>query len=173
MTVECPFCGSDHVIKADALQSFIQPDSLIPFNIDKKEAETELEAVAADEGISSLAENPGDAEVEAEPVNAKVSDKDEELFRERMQLSDHKIAKPSERLESDDGYLAKSIFDSVRIMENKVPDAQEYIDTRIASEPGGRKSEAHDSLADSHGRQNCSDASDFFDPRRVAWSRAV
>ena len=114
-----------------------------------EEAATELEAVAADEDISSLAETPIDTDVAAEPANAKVSDKDEELFRERMQLSDHKIAKPLERLESDDGYLAKPIFDSVRIMENKVPDAQEYIETRIASDPGGRKSQVEDLLADS------------------------
>lgn len=43
MTVECPFCGSDQVIKADALQSFMQPDSLIPFAINRQEAENALE----------------------------------------------------------------------------------------------------------------------------------
>jgi DNA-directed RNA polymerase subunit RPC12/RpoP len=43
MTVECPFCGSDHVIKADALHSFIQPDGLIPFELEQKEASAAIE----------------------------------------------------------------------------------------------------------------------------------
>jgi DNA-directed RNA polymerase subunit RPC12/RpoP len=43
MTVECPFCGSDHVIKANALQSFMQPDGLIPFALNQGTAETLIE----------------------------------------------------------------------------------------------------------------------------------
>lgn len=31
LTDECPFCGSSHVVRADALESFRQPDGVIPF----------------------------------------------------------------------------------------------------------------------------------------------
>lgn len=34
----CPFCGSNHVIERDVLGSFQQPDGLIPFLIDRKQA---------------------------------------------------------------------------------------------------------------------------------------
>jgi ribosomal protein S27AE len=33
MTNICPFCGSSHVMKTDALESFQQPDSIVPFLI--------------------------------------------------------------------------------------------------------------------------------------------
>ncbi|MEO1290543.1 MAG: hypothetical protein AAFV93_22595, partial [Chloroflexota bacterium] len=38
MTIQCPFCGSNHVIKADALDSFRQPDGIVPFSVDDKTA---------------------------------------------------------------------------------------------------------------------------------------
>lgn len=43
MTSECPFCGSDHVIKTDALRSFRQPDGIVPFQVNPKEADAALE----------------------------------------------------------------------------------------------------------------------------------
>jgi ribosomal protein S27E len=43
MTVECPFCDSDQVIKANALQSFMQPDGLIPFQLDQATASGAIE----------------------------------------------------------------------------------------------------------------------------------
>ena len=33
MAQQCPFCGSTHVIEQDALESFQQPDGLIPFKV--------------------------------------------------------------------------------------------------------------------------------------------
>ncbi len=42
MTTQCPFCNSNHVIKADALQSFRQPDGIVPFNIKPKMAREAL-----------------------------------------------------------------------------------------------------------------------------------
>lgn len=44
MSVQCPFCGSHHVIKADALESFRQPDGVIPFSTTESEAEAALDA---------------------------------------------------------------------------------------------------------------------------------
>ncbi len=38
LSTRCPFCGSNHVIEQDALQSFEQPDGLIPFTITRDEA---------------------------------------------------------------------------------------------------------------------------------------
>lgn len=45
MTGKCPFCGSSHVVKTDALQSLTQPDGIIPFAVNKEEA---LEAIEKD-----------------------------------------------------------------------------------------------------------------------------
>ncbi len=42
MTSKCPFCGSRHVVKTDALQSLMQPDGMLPFEISRDEA---LEAI--------------------------------------------------------------------------------------------------------------------------------
>ncbi|MBL8155832.1 MAG: hypothetical protein JNM70_16740 [Anaerolineae bacterium] len=38
LSTRCPFCGSNHVIEQDALQSFEQPEGLIPFTITRDEA---------------------------------------------------------------------------------------------------------------------------------------
>jgi Zn finger protein HypA/HybF involved in hydrogenase expression len=38
LSARCPFCGSNHVIEQDALDSFEQPDGLIPFRISREEA---------------------------------------------------------------------------------------------------------------------------------------
>lgn len=45
MTGKCPFCGSSHVVKTDALQSLMQPDGIVRFEINKEEA---LEAIEKD-----------------------------------------------------------------------------------------------------------------------------
>jgi len=39
---ECPYCGSDHVIELDALDSFRQPDGVVPFKIQEDEAHESL-----------------------------------------------------------------------------------------------------------------------------------
>lgn len=44
MTQQCPFCGSNHVIKSDALKSFRQPDGIIPFRIRPDAARESLDA---------------------------------------------------------------------------------------------------------------------------------
>ena len=44
MTQQCPFCGSNHVIKADALKSFRQPDGIVPFRIKPDVARESLDA---------------------------------------------------------------------------------------------------------------------------------
>jgi DNA-directed RNA polymerase subunit RPC12/RpoP len=36
LSMECPFCGSNQVIKQDAVSSFVQPDGLIPFALDER-----------------------------------------------------------------------------------------------------------------------------------------
>lgn len=38
MTSQCPFCASNHVIRADALRSFRQPDGIVPFQINLADA---------------------------------------------------------------------------------------------------------------------------------------
>lgn len=35
----CPFCGSNHVIHKDALDSFLEPDGLLPFRVPQEQAE--------------------------------------------------------------------------------------------------------------------------------------
>lgn len=42
MTLSCPFCGSEQVVKSDALDSFRQPDGIVPFTIKRKEAQGQL-----------------------------------------------------------------------------------------------------------------------------------
>ncbi|MGB7342022.1 MAG: hypothetical protein WBC91_24215 [Phototrophicaceae bacterium] len=51
MTSECPFCGSNHVIRADALQSFRQPDGIVPFGVKRKAAR-----LAVDDALDSFSE---------------------------------------------------------------------------------------------------------------------
>ncbi len=38
MSEHCPFCGSNHVVQKDVLDSFEQPDSLVPFRITRQQA---------------------------------------------------------------------------------------------------------------------------------------
>jgi len=38
LNTRCPFCGSSQVIERDALDSFIQPDGIVPFMISREEA---------------------------------------------------------------------------------------------------------------------------------------
>jgi DNA-directed RNA polymerase subunit RPC12/RpoP len=38
LSTRCPFCGSNQVIKQDALNSFDQPDGVIPFKVTREEA---------------------------------------------------------------------------------------------------------------------------------------
>lgn len=42
LSTRCPFCGSNHVIEQDALDSFEQPDGLIPFSITREEASARI-----------------------------------------------------------------------------------------------------------------------------------
>lgn len=35
----CPFCGSNHVVHKDALDSFIEPDGIVPFRVRQEQAE--------------------------------------------------------------------------------------------------------------------------------------
>lgn len=42
LSEECPFCGSTHVIQTDALGSFEQPDSLVPFRLTRQQAATRI-----------------------------------------------------------------------------------------------------------------------------------
>lgn len=51
MTTQCPFCSSNHVIKADALESFRQPDGIIPFVLKPKAAREAL-----DNSLNSMTE---------------------------------------------------------------------------------------------------------------------
>jgi DNA-directed RNA polymerase subunit RPC12/RpoP len=44
LSTRCPFCGSNHVIEQDALNSFQQPDGLIPFRISRDEAGARIKA---------------------------------------------------------------------------------------------------------------------------------
>lgn len=43
LSQECPFCGSNHVIVKDALESFMQPNGIVPFSYDKEAAFTDIE----------------------------------------------------------------------------------------------------------------------------------
>jgi hypothetical protein len=38
LSARCPFCGSNHVIEQDALDSFEQPEGLVPFRISREQA---------------------------------------------------------------------------------------------------------------------------------------
>ncbi len=38
LSTRCPFCGSNQVIEQDALESFVQPDGILPFTISREEA---------------------------------------------------------------------------------------------------------------------------------------
>jgi DNA-directed RNA polymerase subunit RPC12/RpoP len=40
---ECPFCGSTHVIDRDALDSFEQPDGIVPFSVTREEASQHIQ----------------------------------------------------------------------------------------------------------------------------------
>lgn len=40
----CPYCGSKHVMAHDALDSFSQPDSLIPFSITRQQADERIKS---------------------------------------------------------------------------------------------------------------------------------
>ncbi|MGJ3240281.1 MAG: hypothetical protein ACFE0Q_16360 [Anaerolineae bacterium] len=51
MTTQCPFCASQQVIKSDALQSFRQPDGIVPFQMNREMARAEL-----DESLNSFTE---------------------------------------------------------------------------------------------------------------------
>jgi hypothetical protein len=51
MTLSCPFCGSEHVVKSDALDTLRQPDGIVPFVIKRKEAQEQL-----DRALSSITE---------------------------------------------------------------------------------------------------------------------
>lgn len=37
LSVNCPFCGSNHVIEQDALKTFVRPDGVIPFVLTEKD----------------------------------------------------------------------------------------------------------------------------------------
>ena len=39
----CPFCGSTHVVESDALDSFEQPDGVVPFRVNEASARTALD----------------------------------------------------------------------------------------------------------------------------------
>ncbi|MEL6405695.1 MAG: hypothetical protein AAFR81_15110 [Chloroflexota bacterium] len=43
MTVQCPFCSSNHVIRTDALESFRQPDGIVPFALQRDAAQDALD----------------------------------------------------------------------------------------------------------------------------------
>jgi uncharacterized Zn finger protein (UPF0148 family) len=51
MSLVCPFCGSSHVIEADALGSFERPDGLIAFSVTEADAQTIIR-----EKLNSLSE---------------------------------------------------------------------------------------------------------------------
>ena len=51
MTTQCPFCNSKHVIRTDALESFRQPDGILPFAIKSKTARDVL-----DKALNSFSE---------------------------------------------------------------------------------------------------------------------
>jgi LSD1 subclass zinc finger protein len=51
MTQRCPFCSSDHVVRSDALDSFRQPDGIVPFVIKRQQAEAAL-----NESLNSVTE---------------------------------------------------------------------------------------------------------------------
>ncbi len=38
LSMTCPFCGSNQVIEQDAVGSFVQPDGLVPFELDERDA---------------------------------------------------------------------------------------------------------------------------------------
>jgi DNA-directed RNA polymerase subunit RPC12/RpoP len=42
LSARCPFCGTNQVVKQDALASFEQPDGLVPFRLDEREAEAQI-----------------------------------------------------------------------------------------------------------------------------------
>jgi len=41
---QCPFCGSTHVIERDVLDSFQQPDGVIPFRVNRQQAAEQIES---------------------------------------------------------------------------------------------------------------------------------
>lgn len=43
MTLRCPFCGSEQVVKSDALNTFRQPEGILPFTVKRKDAQTQLQ----------------------------------------------------------------------------------------------------------------------------------
>lgn len=51
MTLRCPFCSSDQVVKSDALDSFREPDGILPFSVKRKQAQK-----AIDDALNSVAE---------------------------------------------------------------------------------------------------------------------
>lgn len=44
LSERCPYCGSHHVIQVDALNSFQQPDGLLPFSITRQQAADHIKA---------------------------------------------------------------------------------------------------------------------------------
>ena len=90
--------------------------------------------VVSDESEQAEAAAPAD-EVREEPENKSDMAKspNENLYEDRVDIRNTGISKPLEELDSHDGYASNSAFDSVKIMENKPPAAQEDFDAPIAS----------------------------------------
>lgn len=44
LTHECPFCGSQHVVQQEAIESLEQPDGLVPFRISRQQAGENIKA---------------------------------------------------------------------------------------------------------------------------------
>jgi len=53
MSQRCPFCGSNQVIERDALDSFRQPDGVIPFKLDEDQAQEAVRA-AVNTGLEKI-----------------------------------------------------------------------------------------------------------------------
>jgi tRNA A-37 threonylcarbamoyl transferase component Bud32 len=94
-----------------------------PFETEPGKKVTESDFVA-DESESAKADAPSTVS----DAPSAVSNEDD-LYKARSPFKDESISKPPEELDLGDSFSPPSVFDSVRIMENK--GAQDYVDTQI------------------------------------------
>jgi hypothetical protein len=58
LSLTCPYCASVHVTDRLDTRQLIAPDAMIPFRVDRDEAQRRLESWAADRGVDSRAPRP-------------------------------------------------------------------------------------------------------------------
>lgn len=70
LTTQCPFCGSNHVLRKDALNSFRQPDAIVPFALKREAADAALDDALSSftERVKNIFSNNRAEQIHLEPV---------------------------------------------------------------------------------------------------------